>query len=78
MLARSASESFTVKCTLTKPSQRIVIYAACDNIAGTALRADLRPDAESALDFDIPFAADEFEEVREKFHRFDESITINK
>ncbi|KDN42996.1 P-loop containing nucleoside triphosphate hydrolase protein [Tilletiaria anomala UBC 951] len=53
VLARASPQTFTVKCPLTKPSQRIICVAACDNIAGTALKAELRPDADPA-EYPVP------------------------
>ncbi len=37
--------TFTLDCMMTKPSQRLVVVAACDRLAGTALRAEARPEA---------------------------------
>ncbi|KAE8223277.1 hypothetical protein CF319_g3670 [Tilletia indica] len=38
----SADKEFKIKCRLDKPSQRIVVTAACDEIAGSAVRSELR------------------------------------
>ncbi|KAK0570280.1 ATP-dependent DNA helicase MER3 [Tilletia horrida] len=38
----SADKTFKVVCKLSKPSQRIVVTAACDEISGSAVRSELR------------------------------------
>ncbi|PWN23387.1 P-loop containing nucleoside triphosphate hydrolase protein [Microstroma glucosiphilum] len=44
----SESKSFQIQCCLTSADQSIVIKAACDEVAGSAVRKELKPDVDPA------------------------------
>ncbi|KAL9933442.1 hypothetical protein V8E36_007618 [Tilletia maclaganii] len=45
----TTDKEFKVRCTLSRPSQRIVVTAACDEIAGSAVRSELRHSVPSTM-----------------------------
>ncbi|KAK0567856.1 ATP-dependent DNA helicase MER3 [Tilletia horrida] len=53
----TGDKEFKVTCKLQKPSQRITVTAACDDIAGSAVRLELRHGIPASAFPDIPFSA---------------------
>ncbi|KAL9933020.1 hypothetical protein V8E36_008275 [Tilletia maclaganii] len=80
----TTDQEFKVRCTLSRPSQRIVVTAACDEIAGSAVRSELRHSVPSTMfpqltlvgkstaQLNEEAALQELEECIESFDRDDE------
>ncbi|KAE8240169.1 hypothetical protein A4X06_0g7880 [Tilletia controversa] len=80
----SADKEFKIKCKLAKPSQRIIVTAACDEIAGSAVRSELRHNlpassfpeisvlGKTAEDLDKERALQELEECIDFFDKDDD------
>ncbi|GAA5941043.1 DNA helicase [Sporobolomyces koalae] len=52
-IAKGSIKPFPVSVILVKPSQRIVVSVSCDLLAGSEVRAEVKPDSR-ASDFPIP------------------------
>ncbi|PWN52030.1 P-loop containing nucleoside triphosphate hydrolase protein [Violaceomyces palustris] len=71
--------AFQLHCSIKKRSQKIVIYAACDEVAGSAVRAELRPNLGRyhlpVPEFNITKSEEElFEEIPDEKFDFEQSM----
>ncbi|GAA5978347.1 hypothetical protein JCM5350_001135 [Sporobolomyces pararoseus] len=65
-VAKGSIKPFSVSVILIKPSQRVVVSVSCDLLAGSEVRAEVKPSTK-ASDFPIPSLASEPEENLEEF-----------
>ncbi|GAA5900381.1 DNA helicase [Sporobolomyces salmoneus] len=65
-IAKGSIKPFSVLVILVKPSQRVVASVSCDLIAGSELRAEVKP-ATKASDFPVPHLSSDPDESLDEF-----------